>query len=162
MFMWGVAAAVGVVSGGTANDRFGPMAVIVPTIILSGVAFATLSVSAHFLSASAALFPVLIAIALWGVAHWAFYPAQQARLISIAGSSVASIVLSLNASFMYLGFSTGAALGAMTLTRFAISDLGWVAAACETAALLLTLVMLARSAATASPCSSKELPASMS
>lgn len=161
MFMWGVAAAAGVASGGTASDRFGPMAVIVPTIVSSGVAFATLSMSAHFLSAGAAVFPVLGAVVLWGVAHWAFYPAQQARLIDTAGTGVASIVLSLNASFMYLGFSTGAALGALTLTRFGVNDLGWVAAACETAALLLTFAMIARPTGLTARGPSKHMPGSL-
>jgi predicted MFS family arabinose efflux permease len=146
MFMWGLAAAAGVVTGGNASDRFGPLAVIVPAIALSGAAFAALSLSALFLSPAAALLPVLVAIALWGVAHWAFYPAQQARLIDIAGVKVASIVLSLNASFMYIGFSIGAALGALTLAHASVAGLGWVAAACEMAAVLLTLAIAARPA----------------
>jgi predicted MFS family arabinose efflux permease len=141
MFVWGVAAAAGVVSGGTASDRFGPIAVIVPTITLSGIAFAILSISAHSLSHGAAILPVLGAIVTWGLAHWAFYPAQQARLIDIAGSSVAPIALSLNASFMYLGFSTGAALGAVVLSHLGVNNLGWIAAGFEAAALLLTLAL---------------------
>ena len=152
MFMWGLAAAAGVVTGGNASDRFGPLAVIVPTIALSGLAFAMLSISAHFLSPAAALIPVLVAIALWGVAHWAFYPAQQARLIDIAGLKVASIVLSLNASFMYIGFSLGAALGALTLAHSGVAGLGWVAAACELAAVLLTVAIVGRPAAVGATC----------
>lgn len=151
MFMWGLAAAIGVVTGGAANDRIGPLAVIVPTIALSGLAFATLSSSAHLLSPGAALVPVIVAIALWGVAHWAFYPAQQARLIDIAGVKVASIVLSLNASFMYIGFSMGAALGALTMAHASVRNLGWVAALCELAALMLTAAINARPAAEHAP-----------
>jgi predicted MFS family arabinose efflux permease len=156
MFMWGLAAAIGVVSGGTANDRFGPLAVIVPTIALSGLAFAILSISARFLSPGAALVPVIAAIALWGVAHWAFYPAQQARLIDIAGVKVASIVLSLNASFMYIGFSIGAALGALTLAHASVGSLGWVAAVCELAAVLLTVAIIARPARVNAACTAVE------
>ncbi|TCG10119.1 MFS transporter [Paraburkholderia steynii] len=156
MFMWGLAAAIGVVSGGTANDRFGPLAVIVPTIALSGLAFATLSISARFLSPGAALVPVIAAIALWGVAHWAFYPAQQARLIDIAGVKVASIVLSLNASFMYIGFSIGAALGALTLAHASVGSLGWVAAICELAAVLLTVAIIVRPVRVNAACAAVE------
>ncbi|ACD20527.1 MFS transporter [Paraburkholderia phytofirmans] len=152
MFMWGLAAAAGVVTGGNASDRFGPLAVIVPTIALSGLAFAMLSISARFLSPAAALIPVLVAIALWGVAHWAFYPAQQARLIDIAGLKVAPIVLSLNASFMYIGFSLGAALGALTLAHGGVGSLGWVAAASELAAVLLTLAIVGRPAVAGAAC----------
>ncbi|MFM0239036.1 MFS transporter [Paraburkholderia phytofirmans] len=152
MFMWGLAAAAGVVTGGNASDRFGPLAVIVPTIALSGLAFAMLSISARFLSPAAALIPVLVAIALWGIAHWAFYPAQQARLIDIAGLKVAPIVLSLNASFMYIGFSLGAALGALTLAHGGVGSLGWVAAASELAAVLLTLAIVGRPAVAGAAC----------
>jgi predicted MFS family arabinose efflux permease len=49
------------------------------------------------------------------------------------------IALSLNASFMYLGFSPGAVLGSLTLSFTSVSNLGWTAAACEAAALILTL-----------------------
>jgi len=45
----------------------------------------------------------------------AFFPAQQAGLIGIVGVKLAPIVLSLNASFMYLDFSLGAAVGGFTL-----------------------------------------------
>jgi predicted MFS family arabinose efflux permease len=46
--------------------------------------------------------------------------------------------LSLNASFMYLGFSLGAALGSVTLSFTSVNNLGWTAALCEVAALILT------------------------
>jgi predicted MFS family arabinose efflux permease len=144
LFMWGVAAAIGVTSGGALNDRFGPRSVIIPTITLMAFAFGSLSFTAYFLSQSAALMPVLMAIAIWGIAHWAFFPAQQAHLIEISGLKVASIVLSLNASFMYIGFSIGAALGALTLAGGSVTDLGWVAATCELAAILLTVTITRR------------------
>jgi predicted MFS family arabinose efflux permease len=48
------------------------------------------------------------------------------------------IALSLNASFMYLGFSLGAALGSLTLGFTSVDNLGWTAAACEVTALILS------------------------
>ncbi len=68
-----------------------------------------------------------------------FFPAQQARLISNAGLKLAPLVLSLNASFMYLGFSLGAAVGGFTLIHATVTDLGWIGAACELAAVTLFL-----------------------
>jgi predicted MFS family arabinose efflux permease len=73
------------------------------------------------------------------VSAWSFFPAQQARLISIAGAKVASVALSLNASFQFLGFSTGAALGSLTLASASPLALGWVGASCVAAALSLVL-----------------------
>ena len=144
LFLWGVSAAVGVTLGGNLNDKFGPMKVVVPTISFGGLAFLSMTLTADYLPPSATLMPVVAAVVVWGIAHWAFYPAQQARLIEIAGLKVASIVLSLNASFMYIGFSAGAALGALTLAKGSVNDLGWVASLCEVAALALTLALARR------------------
>ncbi|HEY0800430.1 MAG TPA: hypothetical protein VGD54_06275 [Steroidobacteraceae bacterium] len=63
-----------------------------------------------------------------------------AILPRIAGLNVAPVILSLNASFMYLGFSMGAALGAFTLAHGTVADLGWVGAICIVGALLLYFV----------------------
>ena len=139
LFTWGVAAAAGVFIGGKAVDRVGPGRVIIPCLAVSILAFSVMSASAHWLPKTLALAPVLLGVVAWGVAHWSFYPAQQAGLIRIAGLRGTPIVLSLNASFMYLGFSLGAALGSLTLGLTSVSDLGWTAAACEVAALVLTV-----------------------
>jgi predicted MFS family arabinose efflux permease len=141
LFMWGVAAALGVAAGGAANDKFGSRAVIAPCLVFVALAFVMLSGIAHFVPKTLAIIPVFVAVAIWGVAAWAFYPAQQARLIGIAGVRAAPIVLSLNASFMYLGFSLGAAIGSLTLAYSDVRNLGWVAALFEVASLLLVLGM---------------------
>ncbi|WP_144107782.1 MFS transporter [Paraburkholderia sp. BCC1886] len=138
LFGWGVAAAFGVMAGGKAVDRLGARRVIVPALGVTIGAFSLMSASAHWLSASIAILPILVGVVAWGVAHWSFYPAQQAALIDLAGLRGTPIALSLNASFMYLGFSLGAALGSLTLSFGSANDLGWVAAACEVAALGLT------------------------
>jgi predicted MFS family arabinose efflux permease len=135
LFMWGVAAVIGLRLGGRLNDRFGHLPVIVTSLSLMALAFLSLSASAVLLPPAAARAPILLAIALWGVSAWAFFPAQQARLISIAGAKVAPVALSLNASFQFLGFSTGAALGALTLANSSPLALGWVGASCVVAAL---------------------------
>lgn len=144
MFLWGLAAAIGVFTGGVLSDRTGPLKVIVPAILLMAAAFGVLSLSGAVLTPGAALWPVLVSIAAWGLAHWAFYPAQQARLIEIAGVRVAPIVLSLNASFMYIGFSIGAAVGGVTLAHLGVDWLGGVASLCELVAVTLTVGLAAR------------------
>jgi predicted MFS family arabinose efflux permease len=47
-------------------------------------------------------------------------------------------MLYLNASFMFIGFSVGAALGSVTVAHGSVADLGWVGATCEVAVLLLS------------------------
>ena len=144
LFMWGIAAVIGLRLGGRLNDRFGHLPVIVTSLSLLALAFFSLSTSAILLPPLAARTPILLAIALWGVSAWAFFPAQQARLISIAGVKVAPVALSLNASFQFLGFSAGAALGSLTLANASPLALGFVGASCVAAALSLVLAMSRR------------------
>jgi predicted MFS family arabinose efflux permease len=139
LFIWGCAAVSGLFSGGTISDRFGSRAVMIPAFVLLALAFASLSFVPIFAAGNTLLACVLVAIVLWGFAGWGFFPAQQARLMALAGVKVAPIVLSLNASFMYLGFSLGAALGSFTLIHASAASLGWVAALCEIVALAIVL-----------------------
>ncbi|MFK3800096.1 MULTISPECIES: MFS transporter [unclassified Pseudomonas] len=140
-FAWGVAAGVGVIVGGKLVDRLGARRVIPHCLTAMIISFVILSLSADTFSVDQALVPVVVGVLVWGVAHWSFYPAQQAGLIGIAGIKGTPIALSLNASFMYLGFSLGAALGSLTLGFASVTALGWVAAGCEVSGLILHLLI---------------------
>jgi len=100
-------------------------------------AFLTLVAIAYLLPANVAVLPVFVSVIVWGISGWAFYPAQQTNLIHIAGIKLAPIALSLNASFMYLGFSLGASAGAITVADGSARNLGLVAAAFVAGALLM-------------------------
>ena len=151
LFVWGLSAAIGIFAGGTLTDRHGPQPVIVLGLALTALAFASLSVSATLLSQAVAVAPVVVAIVVWGLSAWAFFPAQQTRLIGVAGIRVAPIVLSLNASFMFLGFSLGAALGSVTLAYAAPSALGWIGGLCVLASLSLSIRTMRTTAAMPEP-----------
>jgi predicted MFS family arabinose efflux permease len=75
----------------------------------------------------------------------------EAPFVGRVNRQAAPIVLSLNASFMFLGFSFGAALGSVTLTYAAPSALGWVGSLCVLASLLLSVRTMRATAATAEP-----------
>jgi len=79
------------------------------------------------MSLSAALVPVLAAIAVWGFSVWSFFPAQMARLMAAGTADQTPVALSLNTSTMYFGFSMGSALGAIILGTGAIWGIGLVA-----------------------------------
>jgi predicted MFS family arabinose efflux permease len=140
LFMWGVSAATGVAVGGALSDRLGSKTVIVVSLSLLAVSFVTMSVSAYMLSPADARVPVLSSIVVWGLAAWSFFPAQQAQLIGVAGVKLASVVLSLNASFMFAGFALGAALGSVTIAHGSPAALGWVGALCIAASVLIVLL----------------------
>jgi predicted MFS family arabinose efflux permease len=101
----------------------------------------TMSLSAYLLAPPAARVPVLLAIVVWGLAAWSYFPAQQARLIGVAGVKLASVVLSLNASFMFAGFALGAVLGSATIAHGSPAALGFVGAASILAGLVLVLAI---------------------
>jgi predicted MFS family arabinose efflux permease len=58
--------------------------------------------------------PVVAAFLCWGVIGFAFYAAQQSRLVSMAPRQ-ATAVLALNASMIYVGTAAGAAIGGAVL-----------------------------------------------
>jgi predicted MFS family arabinose efflux permease len=66
-------------------------------------------------------------LVVWSVAGWALTPFQQYRLIELAPRTQ-NIVLSLNASAIYLGQGIGAGIGALTIGYGSLASLGWVAA----------------------------------
>lgn len=137
LFVWGVAALTGMILSGRLVDKLGPRRVLARALSGLVLAFMALSAIAAYVSPSYAQLPLLVVVVLWGAAAWAFVAPQQARLIGIAGVSVAPVALSLNASFMYAGFSLGAVLGGFTLSYGSAADLGWVGGLCEVVALAM-------------------------
>jgi predicted MFS family arabinose efflux permease len=144
LFTWGAAAGFGLLISGNATDRFGTRVVLRASLTILAFALSGLAVVANVVAPSAAVLPVLAAMALWGMSGWAFFPAQQTRFIELVGVPSAPVALSLNASFMYLGFSLGAALGGFALLHVGAHNLGFVGAAGELAALALLLLNQAR------------------
>lgn len=146
LFMWGVAAGVGLLLSGRATDRFGSSVVLRTSLAGLTLALSGLAVIANLVAPALALVPVLAAVAFWGTSAWAFFPAQQTRLIEMVGVPGAPVGLSLNASFMYLGFALGAALGSFALSRVGPKNLGFIGAACELIALALLVANQLRDA----------------
>ncbi|WP_034294387.1 MFS transporter [Herbaspirillum sp. RV1423] len=149
LFAWGIAAAIGVMSGGKIADRIGFQRVTGPALMFLIAAFLSLAAIAWLLPQHLAILPVFVSVIVWGISGWAFYPAQQTNLIHLAGIRLAPIALSLNASFMYLGFSLGASAGALTVADSSVRNLGLVAAAFVSSALLLKRSVARRTAASA-------------
>lgn len=138
LLVFGVAAAIGNMLGGTLADRMGP----VPTAALglAGMAAALIlqSFALKFTSPEHARYIVLLLIFCWGISGWTFYPAQVASIIRI-DPQASAIALSLNASAMYLGFAIGGAAGGLVLSGLGPTDLGWIGGSSVAVALALLL-----------------------
>ena len=139
LLVFGIAAAIGNSVGGQAADRLGALRtqricyVAVVSILLA------ISAAAYALPPDVAVPAIIALIAVWGFFGWGGYPPHMARLVQFAPDQ-AAITLSLNASALYLGSASGAALGALVLSVGRPADLGWVGALCGMAALCLLAV----------------------
>lgn len=141
----GVSAIFGVTLGGIANDHWGARRAQAIALPLLAMAFAGLTV-AGLMMAPAAMVPVLALMVVWGLSAWGFYPPQQDRLIAVVGVGHAPVALSLNASFMYLGFALGAALGSLVIALTSVLWIGLAGALCIIAAALISQATWAASA----------------
>ncbi|VWD64056.1 major facilitator superfamily protein [Burkholderia lata] len=139
LLLYGVFAGIGVFISGRAIDRLGSGKVLIVCLVAMMLSYVSLTASALHLDPAHARVAILVAIAAWGAAGWAFNPAQQTKLIGIAGLDVAPVSLSLNSSFTYLGFTLGAALGSFIVAYSSVADIGAIGGLCELAALIITL-----------------------
>jgi len=119
LLLFGAAAVFGNFTGGFSSDAIGPsrtLAVIclVQAVMLPAIALMPLS-------------PILmgIAIVIWSLSGWSFMTPQQARLVDIAPDK-APVMLSLNASAIYLGVAIGSAIGGYALKHGGWSAVGLV------------------------------------
>jgi predicted MFS family arabinose efflux permease len=138
LLLFGLAAIAGNALGGYGADRWGygrSMVVIFVVVALSLLSFSLLTPVAGSLPA---VVGAGVALVTWSVAGWAITPFQQYRLIERAPNTQ-NIVLSLNASAIYLGQGVGAGIGALVLLYGSPASLGWVAALCTAAGLVVLL-----------------------
>jgi DHA1 family purine base/nucleoside efflux pump-like MFS transporter len=103
LLAYGLGAIVGNAWGGRATDRFGS----IPTLIASLAGF-IIMIATLPLTATTAV-GAAVALFVWSVFTWSFNPPVQNLLLELAPSG--GLVLSLNASAIYLGMGLGGVLG---------------------------------------------------
>ncbi len=128
LLLYGLAGVAGNMLGGLGADRLGPMRTIVPAIAVVAIALVILPFAAvSALGAGLILF-------IWGLAGWTITPAQQYRLLALAPSQP-GVILSLNASAIYLGIGLGAAVGGLVVHSGSLVLLGLAGGLWQVAAL---------------------------
>lgn len=132
LLVLGMASVVGNVAGGHATDRWGARRILVVGTILLGMALLVMP-----LVAPSVIGAGLVSV-VWGVAGWVNIPAQQQRLLTLAPDQSA-VILSLNASGLYLGIAIGAGVGGLVLQRGSFVLLGAVGALWQVIALTVLL-----------------------
>jgi len=139
LLIFGSAAAIGNLLGGTLTDRIGPIPTATLGLVGMVLALTLQSAALKFAPPDLARQIVLGLIFCWGLSGWAFYTAQVASIVRIE-PVVATIALSLNASAMYLGFAIGGITGAVVLSVMGPTDLGWAGGLSVALALATLLV----------------------
>jgi predicted MFS family arabinose efflux permease len=121
LFCYGAGGALGNVLGGRATDSWGARRPLVVVYVGITAALALLPVLAtSVVGAGVVLF-------VWGLCTWSFNPPIQHRLIELAPEH-AGLVLSLNASAIYLGVGLSGLVGGFVLSHGGPSVLPEVAA----------------------------------
>lgn len=130
--IFGVSGVIGTLSGGWANDRFGALAAlrVQVTGLLLMMCLVPLT-AGHYVA-------VLTVLVLWGVFGFGMMTPQQSRLAD-ASPPHAPMLLSLNASMLYLGTALGAAVGGAGSPWLGFARLPWLGAAFAALGLLVLL-----------------------
>jgi DHA1 family putative efflux transporter-like MFS transporter len=129
----GVASLIGSRLGGFLADRFGTARTILSSMVVQILALLLLSIQPGW---AAVTIPVLM---IWEIGCWTFGPTQNFNLVSLAPEA-SGILLSLNSSFVQLGFAAGAGIGGITVGSLSIKDITWISAIAVLAAWMISFI----------------------
>ena len=117
--VFGLAGVVGTLSGGWANDRFGPIRSQRAQLVLLIILMLALPLTRGHPPAT------LVVLVLWGIAGFGMMAPQQSLLAGLS-SVQAPLLLSLNGSMLYLGTALGAVISGSLVGHLDLSQLSWV------------------------------------
>ncbi|SDD35066.1 MFS transporter [Actinokineospora iranica] len=130
LLVYGVGGAVGNSVGGRATDRYGSRTPMLVTFSMCVVVLATLPLTMGTVGGAA------VALFAWGLLTWSVNPPIQKWLIDIAPAN-SNLLLSLNASAIYLGVGLSGVFGGLVISLWGILALAPVAAAVGAVALAM-------------------------
>ncbi|SFU54912.1 Predicted arabinose efflux permease, MFS family [Methylobacterium sp. 174MFSha1.1] len=130
---FGIAGTIGNGLSGWLADRWGANRTVATSLIV------VTGILAVFPSVATTLPGALFGVAVWNGAGWLLLPAQQHRLLS-ATPQVGQILVSLNASALYLGIGVAGLLGGWVIQLWPARALGPVAALVAALALVVHLL----------------------
>ena len=131
LLAYGVGAMFGNAWGGRATDRYGSMRTLFAVLVGFIVMISTLPLTATTAVGAA------LALFVWSVFTWSFNPPVQALLLELAPTG--GLVLSLNASAIYLGIGFAGVLGGVVIDTAGVLPLPVVGAALGVVVIVLML-----------------------
>ena len=117
--VFGVAGVTGTLVGGWATDHFGAVKSLRLMLAVLVAMMCLLPLTRGHLSATLAV------LVVWGVAGFGLMSPQQSRLAALSPAQ-APLLLSLNASMLYIGTAIGALTSGVLLNRVGFAQLAWV------------------------------------
>lgn len=133
LFALGLASLIGSKLGGFLADRLGT-----PRTLFGSVAVQTLSL-ALVSATSGSVSVTILLIMLWATSAWTFGLTQSFNIVSLAPEA-SGIMLSLNSSFVQLGFAVGAGIGGIAVGGSSIMIVSWLGSAAAAVALCVAVV----------------------
>ena len=135
LFALGIASLIGSKLGGFFADRVGITCTLISSLAVQVFSLVFVSV------AHGSMTVTLLLIMLWSTSAWIFGLAQSFNIVSLAPEA-AGIMLSLNSSFVQLGFAVGAGIGGIAVGNSSIMTVSWLGAASVIFALCVSAASL--------------------
>lgn len=130
LMILGVGSLIGSKSGGFLADRIGISRTIFGAIIVQTFALVLISFASRW------AIGIIILLMIWEIACWTFGPTQNFNLVSLA-PEVSSIALSLNSTFVQIGFSLGAGIGGIAVGGWSVMSITWIGGVSAAVAILV-------------------------
>jgi DHA1 family putative efflux transporter-like MFS transporter len=145
LFALGIASLIGSKLGGFSADRFG-----IPHTLLGSMAVQVVSLSLVSVTSGSVIVTIIL-IMLWATSAWIFGLTQSFNIVSLAPEA-SGLMLSLNSSFVQLGFAAGAGIGGIAVGGSSIMIVSWIGAASVAVALCVAVVSFGFSRLRYQPC----------
>lgn len=121
LFSLGLASLIGSKLGGVLADRLGAGRTLIGGMLVQTIALVLIPV----VPGSAIL--IMTILMLWAIAAWACGPTLSFNLMTVAPEA-SGILLSLNSTFVQLGFAAGASVGGIAVGSSSVMSISWVSA----------------------------------
>ncbi len=131
LMILGVGSLIGSKAGGLLADRIG-----ISRTIFSAMIVQTCTLVLVYLGSSRWVMITVILLMIWEIACWTFGPIQNFNLVSLA-PEVSSIALSLNSTFVQIGFSLGSGIGGIIIGVWSVKSITWISALSAAVAILV-------------------------
>lgn len=145
LFALGIASLLGSKLGGFLADRIGITPTLIGSMVIQAIALVFVSV------AEGSVILTILSIMLWATSVWTFGLTQSFNIVSLAPDA-SGIMLSLNSSFVQLGFAAGAGIGGIAVGSSSIMIVSWIGAASVTVALCVAAIAFGFSRLRYQPC----------